>query len=212
MAWIRFVNGFVKITGWPVQFFCFRTRVFYEDKSVSDRHVRGPALIVSNHTSVFDYAVYLFVFFTRTLRVLMAEVLFEKPLLGWFLKSLGGIRVDRKSYDLSFVEEAVGILKSGGVVGIFPESRLPKKNEARPLAFKESVALIALEAGVKVIPVVTDGSYFRRKRANVLIGKPIDVTAWIDESLSEKENVSRVTEKLRSEIVRLGESLNEMVL
>ena len=103
-------------------------------------------------------------------------------------------------------------MKSGGVVGIFPESRLPKKNEARPLAFKESVALIALEAGVKVIPVVTDGSYFRRKRANVLIGKPIDVTAWIDESLAEKENVSRVTEKLRSEIVRLGESLNEMVL
>ena len=211
-AWIRFVNGFVKFTGLVLQFFCFRTKVHYEDRTVQGRRIKGPALIVSNHTSLFDYAVYIFVFFTRTLRVLMAEVLFEKPLLGWFLRSLGGIKVDRNSRDLGFVDEALDILGDGGVVGIFPESRLPKPGEAGPLPFKESVALIAMKANVPVIPVVTNGSYFNRKRAHVIIGKPVDVSEWIDPELEERENISRVTEKLRGEIIRLGDNLNEMVL
>ena len=88
---IALFNWFVKITGWPVQFLCFRTKILYEDRKVQGRHVKGSAIILSNHTSVFDYAVYLFVFFTRTLRFQMAEVLFEKPLLGLFLKCLGNI-------------------------------------------------------------------------------------------------------------------------
>ena len=63
---IRFWNAFTKITAWPVQFFCFRTKVHYEDRSVQGRHIKGPAIIISNHTSVFDYAVYIFVFITRS--------------------------------------------------------------------------------------------------------------------------------------------------
>ena len=37
---IRFWNAFVKLTGWSVQFFCFRTKVYYEDRSAQGRHIR----------------------------------------------------------------------------------------------------------------------------------------------------------------------------
>ena len=126
---IALFNWFVKITGWPVQFLCFRTKILYEDRKVQGRHVKGSAIILSNHTSVFDYAVYLFVFFTRTLRFQMAEVLFEKPLLGLFLKCLGGIRVDRNAHDFGFLPKSEKILERGGVIGVFPESRLPLPGE-----------------------------------------------------------------------------------
>ena len=79
---IRLFNAFVKLTGLPAALLVFRTKVYYEDKAAQGRHIKGAAVLVSNHTSVFDYAVYLFVFFTRTLRTLMAEVLFEKATRG----------------------------------------------------------------------------------------------------------------------------------
>ena len=207
---IRFWNAFTKITAWPVQWVCFRTKVFYEDREAQGRRIRGPAVLVSNHTAVFDYAVWMFVFFSRTLRFQMAEVLFEKKLLGWFLSKLGGIRVDRDAHNCTSIEASLDILDAGGVVGIFPESRLPLKGEERPIAFKTGAAYIALVSGAPVIPVYTDGSYFKlKKRARVIIGRPVDVSEWIVEGAAEKENVAIITEKLRERIIELRELLNE---
>ena len=206
---VRFWNNFTKITAWPVQFVCFRTRTYYEDRSAMGRRIKGPAIIISNHRSIFDYAVYIFVFISRTLRFQMAEVLFEKKPLGTLLRMLGGIRVDRAGYDFGFISESLDVLSHGGVVGIFPEGRLALPDEERPLKFKTSAAYIALASGAKVIPVVTNGSYFKAKRARVLIGKPIDVGELSDASLGERENLEAVSEKLREHIIELEKLLYE---
>ena len=100
---IRLFNWFTKLTAWPIALVAFNTKIYYEDRKVQGRHIKGPAMIISNHTSVFDYAAYLFVFLTRTLRFQMAEVLFRKKFLGPLLKMLGGIYVNRDTYDISFV-------------------------------------------------------------------------------------------------------------
>ena len=133
---IRFVNLFAKITGWPVQLLCFRTRILYEDKKIQGRRIGGAAIVISNHTSIFDYAVFLFVFISRTLRYQMAEILFEKKPLCYLLKLLGGIRIDRDSHDFSFMARSEAILRNDGVVGIFPEGRLAREGEERPLPFQ----------------------------------------------------------------------------
>lgn len=206
---IKLFNAFLKITAWPAQFLVFRTKVYYEDKSTQSRRIKGKAVIISNHTSVFDYAVYLFVFFSRTLRVQMAEVLFKKKILGLFLKMLGGIYVDRDSRNMSFVSKSQDILDKGGVVGIFPESRLPLKNEERPLPFKPSAAFIALSSNAPVIPVYTNGLYFSKKRARVIIGKPMDLNDYVDSNLSEKENLTNASDALRNKIIELERLLNE---
>lgn len=206
---IRFFNAFTKITAWPVQALCFRTKVCYEDRAAQDRHIRGSAILISNHTSVYDYAVYLFVFFSRTLRFQMAEVLFEKQPLGLFLRAMGGIRVDRDAYDFSFVAKSEQILRRGGVVGIFPESRLPRPGEARPLPFKPSAAYLALSSGAPVIPVYTNGSYFRRSRARVVIGAPVDAASLVDPDLPQKEQLAQLSEALRQRIIDLGRLLDE---
>ena len=205
---IGLFQWFVKITGWPAQFLCFRTKILYEDKHVQGRHIDRDAIIISNHTSIFDFAVYLFVFFTRTLRFQMAEVLFQKPLLGWFLHGLGGIKVDRDAHDFGFMPKSLSILSRGGVVGIFPESRLPRPGEERPLPFKVSAAYLALESGAKIIPVVTNGSYFNRRRARVLIGTPINARDLLEDGATEKENLAIVSERLRERIIALEKLLH----
>ncbi len=198
---------FTKFTGWLPQAVVFRTKIHYEDKSVQTRRIKGPAIIISNHTSVYDFAVMLFVFPRRTLRYLMAEVLFEKKRLGAFLEHMGGIKVDRNSYNFAFIDECLDVLRDGGVVGIFPESRLADGDEERPLPFKPSAAYIALLSGVPVIPVYTDGNYFGRKRANVIIGKPVDVREWFTDESDEKKRLEKISENLRGTVIRLGKEL-----
>lgn len=202
-------NVFTKITAWPVQFVCFRTKTYYEDKSVQGRRIKGSAIVISNHTSIFDYAVYLFVFPFRTLRFQMAEVLFKKKGLSLLLRALGGIYVDRAGYDFGFIAKSQEILRRGGVVGIFPESRLPKKGEERPLPFKTSAAYIALSENVPIIPVVTNGSYFTKKRARVLIGKPVYAADLAKDGASDKENLQAVSDALREHIIFLEKLLDE---
>ena len=209
MFWIHFWNWFVKITGWPAQLVCFRTKIHYEDKKKQGRSIHGPAIIISNHTSVFDYVVMLFTFPGRTVRVQMAELLFEKKPLGLLLKLLGGIRVDRNSHDFGFVEKSCEILEKGGVVGIYPESRIPRPGEARPLEFKTSAAFTALRAGVPVIPIAVNGSYFRKKRSEMIIGTPMDVTEFTLEDASDRENIRRVNDAMRARIRELTEKLEE---
>ena len=203
LIWLT--NWFTKITAWPVQWCCFRTRTHYEDKARQSRRIHGPAIIICNHTSVFDYAVLMFVFFSRTLRVQMAEVLFtgSKRFLGVFLRMLGGIRVDRTGHDFAFVAKSQKILQRGGVVGIFPESRIPLPDEERPLPFKPSAAYLALQSGVPVIPVYTDGSYFRRRRAHVVIGTPFYARDLADDTLTEKENLAAVSAAMRQRVIGL---------
>ena len=208
---IRFWNAFVKITGYFVQLPVFRTKVYYEDKSVQSRRIKGAAIIYSNHTSVWDYGVYLFVFFFRTLRAQMAEVLFQKQPLGLFLKMMGGIKVDRTGFNFGFISRSQEILEKGGVVLIFPESRLPLKNEERPLPFKPSAAYLGLLSGAPMIPVFTNGEYFSLKRARVIIGKPIHARDLVDPELSEKENIERISDAMREKIIGLERELYERI-
>ena len=205
----EFWNAFVRVTAYPVQLPIFRTKVYYEDRRVQSRRIKGGAIVICNHTSVWDYAALMFVFFFRTLRAQMAEVLFEKQPLGLFLKMMGGVRVDRNVYDFGFVSQSQRILEKGGVVEIFPESRLPLKGEERPLPFKPSAAYLGLLSGAPMIPVFTNGAYFSKKRARVIIGKPLYARELADDSLSEKENLERISAILREKIISLEKQLYE---
>ncbi len=208
---IKFFNWFTKITGWIVQKICFRTKVYYENKSEQGRHIKGSAIIISNHTSVYDYAVFLFVFFTRTLRYQMAELLFKKALLRNFLKLMGGIFVDRNSNDFSFMDKSQKVLEGGGVVGIFPEGRLPKIGEERPLEFKPGAVQLALQTNVPIIPVYTNGSYFKKERARVIIGKPIYLSELYNREQDYASNLKNISNELRNKIINLGDTLKEKV-
>ena len=203
----RLLIGFVKLTGLLPQWLFFRTKVTYEDRAVQSRRIKGAAIVVSNHTSLYDYAVLLFVFFGRILRTQMAELLFKKGLLGPFLKGMGGIYVDRNSHNMGFVEQSVAILEKGGVLCVFPEARLARPGEETPLPFQTSPFYIALESGAPIIPVYTNGCYFQKKRARVRIGTPIDARAMWHADEDERTNLLRITEAVRQKVIELGKEL-----
>ncbi|MBO5789494.1 MAG: 1-acyl-sn-glycerol-3-phosphate acyltransferase, partial [Clostridia bacterium] len=158
---IHIFHIFVKVTGWLPQKIVFRTKIFYQNKKVQGRKIKGPAILVSNHTTLFDFAIFMFVFLCRTLRYQMAELLFRGKFMGIFVRCLGGIYVDRDAHDYDCLLTSERILKKGGVVGVFPEGRIPTpKDVIRPLPFHPGVVQLALMTGVPIIPLFTNGCYF----------------------------------------------------
>lgn len=202
-------NWFAKITGWPIQYFCFHKKIYYEDQAIQSRRIKGKAILISNHTSVFDYPVTLFVFYTRTLRFHMSELVMKKPGLGLLLRMLGGIYVDRRSHDYGYLRQSERILEKGGVVGICPEGRIPLKGEETPLAFKPSAAYLSLTTDTPIVPMYTDGIYFKKQRARVIIGTPIFPSEYTDPNRSDKENIAALNLAMREKIIDLGNLLHE---
>ncbi|MCH5151856.1 MAG: 1-acyl-sn-glycerol-3-phosphate acyltransferase [Clostridiales bacterium] len=213
----RFFLWFVKLTGLPLQYFYFRKKIYYEDKSIQRRKIKGGALVVSNHYSVYDYPLIMYTFFGRSLRTLVAEVIYQKgKFMSWFMKRLGAIRVDRDSYDFSFMSAMVKCLKDRQVGLVFPESRIGEENEKLDgmLEFKPSFVYMALEAGVPIIPVYVNGVYGKDKRkkhdrARIIIGKPINLQEMYDENKSEKDNINDLCNYVREYIKNLGKLLEQ---
>ena len=204
----KMVLWFVKITGIIPALLFFKPKVYYVDKKVQGRHIKKGSILMSNHQSLMDFVLYLIVFFRNTLCFLMAEVLFKKnKIFTWFLFALGGVYVNRDACDFSFVKESVNILKEGGVVGVFPQGRLPVGG--KPFPFKSGITYIALRSGRPIVPVYTDGNYGIFKRARVVIGTPIYLKDYYNSENSEIKELERLTELLEQKTYELKEFLNK---
>ena len=212
------LNWFVKITGFPGEIVFYRKKIYYEDKSASNRKIKGGALIISNHTDIYDYPLMMYTFPGKNLHVLVAEVTYDmNGFMKWLLKGLGAIRVDRNNHDFAFMSQTTDLLKKNKVCLIYPESRLPEENERdHLLEFKPSYIYSALESGAPIIPVYTNGIYGKQKklkkdRARVIIGKKIFVRDLYDSNKSEKENIEYINDYVKNKILSLKELLEKKV-
>lgn len=203
-------NWLVKITGWPIYALLLRPKIYYENKKVQSRRIRKSAIVISNHTAILDFAVTMFTFPTRTLRCAVAEIMYQKNIfMTALLRLLGAVRVDRTTHDFAFLSACEKILGSGGVVEIYPESRLPEPGEPTPLEFKPSAVYLALQTGTPIIPICNNARFFEKNPMRIMIGTPIDVRALYNDELSEKENIAKITAHIRGKIIELGKRLEE---
>lgn len=95
---------------------------------------------------------------------------------NWLLgeKGLGAIPVHRGESDLAAVRACLQAVKDGETLGIFPQGTRSKDNTPTPML--NGVSMIAMRAGVPIIPIYIDGPYRLFKRVDVRIGKPVDIS------------------------------------
>lgn len=203
----RFVLGFTKLTGILPAYILFKPKVFTVSKKAK-RRLPKKAILMSNHTSLLDFVLFLVVFFTRSIHFLIAEVLFSKnKLLSWFLYKIGGIFVNRNSGDFSFIEDSLDVLNKNGVAGVFPQGRLPINGQQFP--YKPGIVLIALKTDAPILPVYTDGNYGIFKRAHIMIGEEIHIKDYLDSSEITDEKIKELTKILEEKNFALKEELEK---
>lgn len=197
--------AFVKLTGIVPAWLFLKPRIHICDGA--NRRLPKNCILVSNHISLLDFVLYLVVFPLRTVRFLVAEVLYNRnKLLAAFLPLIGSIRVERDAKSFDFISNSLEVLDDGGALGVFPQARLPMKGMPR-FPFTASTAFIAMRTDAPIIPVYTDGNYGLFKRTNVVIGAPIYLKDLCKEGLGEQEQLDHLTKVLEQTVFDLKEEI-----
>ena len=117
----------------------------------------GGAILAMNHIGYLDFALIgtAALPVKRYVRFMAKKEIFENKIAGPLMRGMHHISVDRSSGSASFVA-ALRALKSGEIVGIFPEGTISVSFELKE--FKSGAVRLAMGAGVPVIPAVVWGS------------------------------------------------------
>ncbi len=114
----------------------------------------GGLIIASNHQSHLDPPM-IGVGVPRCIHFMAKRELFKNRLLGWFMRNVGVIMVDR-SHGRGALESALACLKVGGTVMIFPEGT--RTRSGRLNRGRKGVAVIAHRSGAMVLPACIAGA------------------------------------------------------
>ena len=133
----------------------------------------GAFLLCSNHLSDLDPFV-LVALLPRHIYFMAKQELFRIPVVRWIIRVMGAFPVDRGNADLAAIRTALGILKRGDALGIFPQGHRYKREENKTL--QTGAALIALRVKQPVIPVQISMPMHFFRRGTVRVGKPVELS------------------------------------
>ena len=113
-------------------------------------------VFISNHQSIYDIPV-IFASLPFQLRIIAKESLGNFPFLGWHLRRAGHLLVDRSNPDRSgILGRWRGLVADRISLIIFPEGT--RSPDGRVGRFKAGSFLLALEAGLTIVPLSISGS------------------------------------------------------
>ena len=172
------------------------------------------ALLAGNHTGYADFILMgtgPYLHGERLVRFMAKKSVFDVPVLGWLLKLMKHVPVDRARGGAS-IASAVQMLREGNLVGIFPEATISRSFELAN--FKTGAARIAHQAGVPLVPCVIWGSqriwtkdlpkHFRDVPVIVRYGEPVALTGDAEADTAElKRQMQSLLDASRSEYASL---------
>jgi 1-acyl-sn-glycerol-3-phosphate acyltransferase len=170
----------------------------------------GPFILAANHHNYLD-GVVLGVAVPRPIAFLvMPRVFRATPLHPPFHRRIGSIPVALERPDPGAIKRVLEVLHAGRVVGIFPEG--PFSQDGRLVRGRSGAAMVALRAGVPVVPAAIEGTYEalrgrrfylpRRRPLAVRFGEPIHFGRARREPIARTER-EEITRRIMSEIAAL---------
>ena len=171
--------------------------------------MKGGALIISNHYCPLDYVMNVFVFFPRKLYVVASEDAFRTWYLRFGMKFWGGIQANRVTKSIRFITQSVRELKKGKLVQIFPEGH--NTDDGTIKDFYPSYLIIALKAGVPIVPVISDGNYGFFKRVHLMVGEPINLSNYCKSAKPSKEEINSLNQLVRNKVLELRAEIDHRI-
>ncbi|WP_181797277.1 1-acyl-sn-glycerol-3-phosphate acyltransferase [Streptomyces sp. WELS2] len=176
----------------------------------------GPAIIAGNHLSFSDHFLMPAVLKRRITFLAKAEYFTGPGLKGRltasFFRGAGQIPVDRsgKEAGQAAIREGLGVLRRGELLGIYPEGT--RSHDGRLYKGKVGVAVLALTAGVPVVPCAMIGTFEaqppgrvvpRIRPVTIRFGEPLDFSRYAGME-REKAVLRAVTDEIVHAILTLS--------
>lgn len=151
------------------------------NRLLADR-IQSGAVLVANHRCSLDPFFIQLIAGTRVHWMVAGEY-FKTPLVGSLLRAFQAIPTNRGGVDTASTKRSIALAKQGKFVGMFPEGRI-NRTTSPLLSIRPGAALVALRAGVPIIPIWIEGApvgpsifsaLFMPAKVRVIVGTP---DAW----------------------------------
>lgn len=207
----KLVNYFARVTQymtWPLLYLIFNSffKIRISGSDVFDR-VKGPFIIIANHTSYYDSFLFRIILGLNTnhlplrfmavknfeskfmnIFALFGIIDFVYSLFGVFTVTLG-LGIDKN------LEKPKKIISCGGNIVIYPEGRVVRQDEIGP--FKNGASVLYRQTGVEVIPVSI------RKISRGVMRSEVVINVGNKIEISRTRSVEDITKQFRNMIVNL---------
>jgi 1-acyl-sn-glycerol-3-phosphate acyltransferase len=179
----RVQHGFARLWSWLIlKTSLCPTRVVGLDRLDRSR----PYVFAANHVSALDIPM-LYVHLKGQFRIIAKKELFRYPFMGWHMRRSGQVSIERENAIASMrsLNRAAAILKAGQPLVVFPEGGRSATGQVKP--FLPGVFLVAIKAGVDVVPMALVGTYevlpmetfhIMPRPIELLVGEPVSSAGY----------------------------------
>ncbi len=174
--------GFTYAVGYQLSKFIghafFDLRVYGPDNIIED----GPALLAMNHQSFLD-PPFAGISCKREIYYFGRKTLFDVPVLGFLLRRISVIGVDRDGSDVAALKAVIRVLRSGGCTIVFPEGTRTHDGTLQPA--KPGAGFIIAKTLAPVVPMRIFGAFEafprgakfpRMTPVTIVVGEPLRFT------------------------------------
>ncbi len=179
-----------KIIGLPYNWFYFKRKVYFLNKTKQKRKVRGPIIFVSNYHSNKDYTSLYFLYYFKKIVPIVGDDAFKNGRFkAHILKRAGALNINDPECWL----KAEKLLKKGKKIVVYPDSfPFEKRNDF-------SYIKIARALNIPLLPIYSDGHYSFKRRNHMMIGTPIFVES------EDETDLLAANESINSMLKKMGE-------
>lgn len=174
-------------------FICSLIRIFakilYRVEIVGENNIpsEGNVILVANHKSFLDPVFMMMAVRERRIIPVAKKELFDVPILRHILKKLDVIPIDRANPGISTIKTILKQIKSGRILGIFPEGTRSSMDMFLPA--KPGVGLFAVKTKAIIIPMSIITKYRIFSKVKIVIGKPVDMDEYYNRKVGKEEYV-----------------------
>jgi 1-acyl-sn-glycerol-3-phosphate acyltransferase len=191
---IRAVAGLFRVQGYR-----------FDVQGLEHLPASGPAVVAANHQGFLDFTLVGRAVRPsgRLVRFMAKRSLFGRGPLGWAMRRMGHVPVDRTSGAVAY-RRARDWLRQGELVGVFPEATISRSWLVKPL--RRGAATLALETDAPIVPVVTWGGHrIFTVDGRRSLRRRIPVTIRMGEPLRAEpgEDAEALTDRLRAALTAL---------
>jgi 1-acyl-sn-glycerol-3-phosphate acyltransferase len=123
-------------------------------------------VFAANHQSIYDIPI-LFASIPFQLRIVAKASLGRIPFMGWHLHRAGHLLVDRRNPGPDIVQKMRRLVGESSSLIVFPEGT--RSVEGALGRFKKGPFLVAIDAGLPVVPVSLSGSRHVMKKGRLMV-------------------------------------------
>jgi 1-acyl-sn-glycerol-3-phosphate acyltransferase len=166
----------------------------------------GSAILASNHVGYLDFVFsgYAARDRGRRVRFLAKKEVFDKRGVGWLMRQMGHIPVDRQGAAAESITALIAELERGEIIGMFPEATISPS--FIPRRGKTGTVRLAQATKAPLLPVAVWGTQrilTKWRPKNFKRNIPISVHIGAPMELTPDEDPEAATERLMAEIGRL---------